>query len=155
MALFGNKEEKAAQDAAAKAEAERLLGLPVADMGAELMPVFGPKEGESPGLGSGKRLNILQISSWIVFRQPRSGNYLKELQQPVREGLQALEQAGLIEKRNIQGGGVSWSSTRLGEQALADGSVSTHLWSHGGPCHMGFILTLATRPSRLGWLPSQ
>jgi hypothetical protein len=37
VAMFGNKEEKAAQAAAAQAKADRLLALPVADLAAEIM----------------------------------------------------------------------------------------------------------------------
>ncbi len=57
---------------------------------------------------------------------PRGTKYLKDLQQPAREGLQALENAGLV----LQSGGqaLGWfSATRLGQSALADGTVAEHL----------------------------
>ena len=40
MSLFGKNEHKAAEQAAAKAEVERLTRLPVADLAAELMGAF-------------------------------------------------------------------------------------------------------------------
>jgi hypothetical protein len=126
MGLFGNKEEKAAQEAAAKAEAERLIGLPVADLAAELMPVF-----DSHG-GKREKLNVIQVMTGLMSSYQRSSGHLKELNQPVREGLQALEHAALIEKKNIQGGAFCVSATRLGEEALADGSVRKYLASTSG-----------------------
>ena len=40
--MFGNKQEKADQDAVARIEADRLLALPVPDFAAEVMRAFGP-----------------------------------------------------------------------------------------------------------------
>ena len=48
MALFGNKEEKAAQEEAAREEAERLQSLTAAQFAEVLLPAFGP-EGPKPG----------------------------------------------------------------------------------------------------------
>jgi hypothetical protein len=42
VSLFGKSEEKAAQDEAAKAEAERLQSLSVPELAEALMPAFGP-----------------------------------------------------------------------------------------------------------------
>jgi hypothetical protein len=39
--LFGNKAEKAAAEAAAQTEVDRLSALPVADLAVELMSAFG------------------------------------------------------------------------------------------------------------------
>jgi hypothetical protein len=48
VALFGNREEKAAQEEAARAEAERLQSLTAVEFAAVLMPAFGP-DGPKPG----------------------------------------------------------------------------------------------------------
>jgi hypothetical protein len=106
--------------------------LPVADLAAELMPAFGPDGAKSPGRGSGQMLNILQVMNWTMSSYPRSASYPRELEKPVREGLQALEQAGRIEKRVMQRGGQRMGPTRLGEEALASSSVREHLTPSGG-----------------------
>jgi len=58
VALFGRSEEKAAQDEAAQAEAERLQGLSATELAETLMPAFGP-EGPKPG----KDINQLQVAT--------------------------------------------------------------------------------------------
>jgi hypothetical protein len=122
--LFGNKEEKAAQDAAAKAEADRLMALPVADLAAEMMDAFGPS---GPGRGSRHEVNTLQVANWLMKAYPRGTKYLRDLEQPVREGVQALEHAGLVEWLGQQSAGGRLAATRLGEAKLADGSVRQQL----------------------------
>jgi hypothetical protein len=124
--MFGNKEEKAAQDAAAKAEAERLTALPVPELGAEMMAAYGA--GGLSGEGEGRGLNFLQIGMFMMASFPRGRKQLTALQDPLLAGAQALENAGLI----VQGTGASGPAaylklTRLGEEALADGSVKSKL----------------------------
>jgi len=124
--VFGNKEEKAAQDAAAKAEAERLTALPVPDLAEEIMAAFGP-DGASPS-GEGSGLNILQIGSFMMDSFPRGTKQLTALRQPLREGIQALENAGLLmQTTGTTGPGGHVTITRLGEQALAEGSVKSQV----------------------------
>lgn len=96
MALFGNKEEKAAEEQAAKAEAERLQSMSAVELAEVLMPAFGSK-------------------------------YLKDLREPIMEGLQDLENAGLIVGRTRGGAASLLKATRLGEDALAEGTVADHL----------------------------
>jgi hypothetical protein len=55
MALFGNRKEKAAKEAAAQEELDRLTALPIPELGAEIMRAFGPnglqtKSGHRQGL---------------------------------------------------------------------------------------------------------
>ncbi len=63
-------------------------------------------------------------------RTPRLSGYSKQLLDPVREALQVLEHAELVIRR-AQGGGsgaAAWlKATRLGETALAEGTVKEHL----------------------------
>ena len=122
MALFGKSEEKAAEEAAAEAEADRLLSLPVPELAAEVMAAFGP-EGARPG----HELNILQVMNWMMSSYPGGTKYLKQLQQPVREAIQALENAGLVVRMGAGGPGARLKATRLGDQALAEGKVAEHL----------------------------
>ena len=126
--LFGKSEEKQQQDAAAKAEAERLGALSPQDLAAELMPVFGP-EGPKPSFSSGG-INILQVGMALLKPYPRSVGYLEQLQQPIREGLQVLEHAELILRNTRRDGGTWYSATRLGETALAEGTVAQQIQAH-------------------------
>jgi len=124
--LFGNKQEKAAQKAAASAEIERLIALPAPDLAVELMPVFGP---DGPPADRGNPgLHLLQILPWLVRSEPRASNFMSKLQQPVREGLELLENAGLVMNA---GQGKTKSTyrcaTKLGETALSEGTVRQHL----------------------------
>lgn len=125
--LFGKSDEKKAQDEATKAAVDRLCALPPQELAAELMPVFGPggpKESFSTG-----GLNILQIGIALLEPYPRSAGYLKNLQEPLREGLQVLEHAELI-LRQTHGAGTWFHATRLGETALADGTVQQQIQAH-------------------------
>jgi hypothetical protein len=124
--MFGNKEEKAAQDAAARAEAERLTALPVPDLGEEMMAAYGP--GGPSGEGEGRGLNLLQIGMFMMASFPRGNKQLTVLQDPLLAGVQTLENAGML----VQGTGASGPAaylklTRAGEEALADGSVKNRL----------------------------
>jgi hypothetical protein len=123
VALFGNKEEKAAQEEAARAEAERLQSLTAAQFAEVLLPAFGP-EGPKP---SGY-INQLQVASWLMSSFPGGKTkFLIELRDPINEGLQALENAGLVVARSRGGQASLLKATRLGEEALAEGDVSKHL----------------------------
>ncbi|MGA8747017.1 MAG: hypothetical protein WB507_14300 [Solirubrobacterales bacterium] len=124
MGLFGNKEEKRAEDAAAEAQADRLAALPVADLAAVILPAFGP---EGPGKGGDKDIGALQVGIYLMRDFPRGNHFIKVLLDPINEGIQTLENAGLV-KRTVQSiGGSSVSSTRLGLQAIEDGSARKYL----------------------------
>ena len=122
MALFGNKEEKAAQEEAAKAEAERLQSLTAAQFAEVLLPAFGP-DGPKPG----SYLNQLQVASWLMSSFPRGTKFLTELRDPIMEGLQVLENADLIVGRTRGGAASLLKATRLGDEALAEGDVAKYL----------------------------
>jgi hypothetical protein len=122
VALFGNKEEKAAQEQAAKAEAERLQSLTAVQFAEVLMPAFGP-DGPKPG----GYLNDLQVGMWLMSSFPRGTKFMTELRNPIMEGLQVLENADLIVSRTRGGAASLLKATRLGEEALAEGNVSKHL----------------------------
>jgi hypothetical protein len=122
VSLFGKSEEKAAQAEAAKAEAERLLALSAAEMGEAVMPAFG-----ADGARPGHELNSLQIMSWLMSSHPGGTKYLTKLRDPTREGIQALENAGLVIQMGPGGPGARLKATSLGETALAEGTVGDYL----------------------------
>ena len=122
--MFGSKQQKAAQDAAARAEVARLTSLSAPDLAAEIMKGFGP--GGVPTTG-GRRISPLSIASWLMKPFPRGGIQVKDLLGPVKEGVQALENAGLVLREPLGEGAYCLAATRLGETALAGGSVREHL----------------------------
>jgi hypothetical protein len=122
VALFGNKQEKAAQEEAARAEVERLQSLSAVQFAEILMPVFGP-DGPKPG----SYLNDLQVGMWLMSSFPRGTKFLTDLRNPMMEGLQVLENADLIVGRTRGGAASLLKATRLGEEALAEGNVSKYL----------------------------
>jgi hypothetical protein len=122
--MFGNKEKKAAEAAAAKAALDRLLALPVTELAAEILPAF------KPGVASGSagRVNALLAANFLTKQGPRVGGNVKSLLGPAQEGLQALERDGLIRQGGSPSGtSPSYTLTRLGESALAEGSARRHL----------------------------
>jgi hypothetical protein len=123
MGLFGNRAEKAQKAAAAQAETDRLLALPLADLAAEIMPAFGPGGIDA---GSGHSQGAIEVTTWLLSSFSGSVKYRQPILGPVIEGLQVLDNAGLVERRAF-GGGSTYHATRLGEASLADGSVSRRL----------------------------
>ena len=110
------------RELAAKAEVERLQALSAVELAQTLMPAFGP-EGPRPGAA----LDNLQIAMWLMSSIPHSTKYMKDLREPILEGLQDLENAGLI-VGTFRGGQASLlKATRLGEEALAEGNVAKYL----------------------------
>jgi hypothetical protein len=125
MALFGNKDEKAAKEAAGAAEVERLTTLSPERLAVELMPAFGPggaraksEEGTPP----------MQVIQWLVRDHPYHPS-LKPLVDAVLAALEKLVGAGLLSRRDsgIGTGAQSFKLTPLGESTLADGSVAQRL----------------------------
>jgi hypothetical protein len=126
MALFGNREEKAEKEAAAEAELDRLVALPLPDLGAAIMPAFGP---DGLQTSSGHRQGPVEVAKWMMSSYSSKTKYTQPLLRPVMEGLQALDNAGLVESRGFgdKGASTTYHVTRAGEEALADGSVSQRL----------------------------
>jgi hypothetical protein len=124
MGLFGGKTEKRATAAATEAESARLVGLPVRELAAEVMPAFGPK---GINAKSGHRQGPMEVVSWLLpdasvkYRQPILG--------PVTEALGVLEHADLLTRRSFgtHGQASTYHATRLGNEALAEGTVRKEL----------------------------
>jgi hypothetical protein len=125
MPLFGGGAEKAAQQAAAQAEFERLSTIPRPELAAEVMGVFA--DGQPGSKNPGQGLNILQVMMWLMSSQPRGTSFLSQLEMPVREALQLLENASLVIKLDDRIAGAHLTATTLGQQALAEGTVAQYL----------------------------
>jgi hypothetical protein len=122
--LFRNKEkkaERAAQEAAAKAETDRLAALPAQELAVEIMPAFGP---DGPGRGNPPEVNYIQLASWLMRPQHLSAHGMRDLQLPLREAVQRLEVAGLVVRHPGSGRLVA---TAAGQAALAEGTVTERL----------------------------
>jgi hypothetical protein len=127
VGLFGDKGEKRAREAAAQVESERLAGLPVAELAAAVLPAFGP---EGIGAKSGHQQGAIQVTEWLFASTSTKVKYRQPVLGPVLEALQLLDNAGLVGRRSFGGSSSSASTyhaTRLGEEALADGSVARRL----------------------------
>jgi hypothetical protein len=126
VALFGNREEKAAKEGAAQEELDRLIALPMPELGAEIMRAFGPNGLQTK---SGHRQGPVEITKWLMSDFSRKTKYTQSLLRPVMEGLQTLENAGLVQSRGFgdEGAASTYHATRAGEEALADGSVAQRL----------------------------
>jgi hypothetical protein len=124
MPLFGGGAEKAAQEAAAQAEFERLSALPRPELAVEVMRVFGP---DGPGGKHSGGVNILQVLLALMASQPRGVRFTEQLQMPVREAVQLLENASLVLSIGDRTGGAHLVATALGQQALAEGTVAQYL----------------------------
>jgi hypothetical protein len=125
MGLFGNKEKKAAEEAAGAAEVERLNSLSTDELAIELMPAFGPDGARSKGRSGSAAMAVIQ---WLLVDYPRHPS-LRPLADSVPVALQRLAGAGLLKASSsgIGTGVKSYSLTPAGEEALADGSVAQRL----------------------------
>jgi hypothetical protein len=125
MILFGRKNngERAQQDQAQAAEAARLAALSPAELGAQLMPGFGPGGARTKGDG----IQTMQLLQWLAGTGPTRPD-LRPLIAPTQAALQALENAGLVMDRMSGDGGVKrYRLTPVGSAALTDGSYRTVL----------------------------
>ena len=124
MGLFGSKPEKQATAAAVEAESQRLRVLPARELAAEVMAAFGP---DGINAKPGHRQGPVEVVAWLLPGAP--AQYRQPLLGPVIEALGVLEHADLLTRRSFgsQGRASTYQATRLGQTALADGSVRAHL----------------------------
>ncbi len=125
MGLFGNKEEKAAREAAGAAEVERLEGLSVDGLAAELLPGFGPDGAKAKGdHGSGP----MQLLQWLLRDHPYHPD-IKRLLDMELAALEKMTAAGLLVRSGsgIGTGAQTFKLSPLGEETLADGSLAQRL----------------------------
>jgi hypothetical protein len=125
MGLFGNKEEKAAKEAAGAAEVERLEALSIDRLAAEVLPAFGAGGAKgSDKLGAGP----LQVLQWLLRDHPYHPD-LKRLLEMERAALEKMTAAGLLTRRvsGVGSGAQTFKLSPFGEQALAEGATEQRL----------------------------
>jgi hypothetical protein len=121
MGLFG----KGSDSEANRAEFERLSALPLEDLGKEVMSQV-PKI-ELGALSHGP--TAAELASAIAPSRLKADEQVP-MSSPVAEGLQLLEQAGLLRSRvryDESATALEFVLTRAGRAALAEGDVSAHL----------------------------
>jgi hypothetical protein len=80
MGLFGNKEQKAQEEAAAHEAAERFIAMSPKELGAAVLPSLGPDE-------KLQAHNWMLMAMWLMKPYPRGSGEVKSLVQPVREAV--------------------------------------------------------------------
>jgi hypothetical protein len=87
------------------------------------MPAFGP---DGIGAKSGHRQGSIEVTEWLFADTSTKAKYRQPILGPVIEALTLLEGAGLLTRRNFgaSSDASTYSATRLGEEALANGSVA-------------------------------
>src|SRR4051794_32022347 len=106
---------------AAQAESDRLKGLPLPDLAAEVMPAFGPA---GMNAGGGHQQGAVQVGKWLMASTSAKVKYTQPILGPTIEALGLLESAGLLQSRTFGSGNAkTFHATRAGEEALASGSV--------------------------------
>jgi hypothetical protein len=124
IGLFGNKADKREKVAAAESNSARLIAMPVLDLAAEIMPAFGP---DGINAKSGHRQGPMEVVSWLL--PDASVKYRQPLIAPVIEALGVLEHANMLSRSSFgsRGQASTYRATRLGETALAEGTVRGEL----------------------------
>jgi hypothetical protein len=131
--LFGNKEEKAAKDAAAQVVVERLTALSASELAAEILPVFGSAGVYSGGLKRDWSEQFADDTAKSLMADSPAGSAesrsLGQLRTPIMEAIQTLENTGLLLRTFVRA--QPWNQTlqitRLGQTALDEGSVHSYL----------------------------
>lgn len=129
MPLFGKNPEKAAQAGAADAEVARLQAIPRGELAAELLPGLGKNGAHRIGATPG--INLGQLMIWKMSAFPKATGYLTKLEVPVREAVQLLEHASLVERRGGRAG-THFEASTLGEEAIVAGNTLQYLTGQPG-----------------------
>jgi hypothetical protein len=120
--LFRRNEDKVARKAAAKQEVQRLRGLSVDELAAQLLPALGP-EGPTQGNSAWSQ----QLCSYLLRDFPGAGQLdTLDLRPAVNRALDMLQEAGLVSPISVQREPL-WRITPRGETTLADGTVRERL----------------------------
>jgi hypothetical protein len=120
--LFRRTRERAARDAAALAELDRLKALSPDELAVEVLPALGPD-----GARSGRLARARDVCLWLM-RSHCVGFNASPLQlvSAVLKALRRLEHVGLACSTESDMP-TRWKLTRQGEQALADGTAAQWL----------------------------
>lgn len=121
--LFRRNSEPTAVDTQAQARLAELGTMPPAELARQLLPGLGP-EGVPHARGG---VTPQVLCKWLVEDTPGVAKFNPlQLLMPVREALQQLEHASLVTQSGRDRATI-WRITRLGETALADGTLASHL----------------------------
>jgi hypothetical protein len=125
--MFGkHKEEKQAHKAAAQAELDRLKALSPEGLAVEVLPLLAKITTEHKNITYANAMVIMLRFLDGYHGAGASGN--AALNMPVRDALQRLEHANLVERKSVnEHGSDGWRVTDLGQQALAAGDVAARL----------------------------
>jgi hypothetical protein len=116
--LFRRSEKKAAQEAAAQVEIERLKALSLEDLAAALFPCLGPD-----GANHGHSVRGQQVCDYLLRDFPGTRRLQPLLLMArVGEALEMLKRAELVSSISHQRLPV-WRLTHLGETTLAEGTI--------------------------------
>ena len=118
---FRTSEEKQAREAALQAELDRLKALSPDALAVEVLPVLAARA-ETSTIG---RVHMKEICIGLVGEM--SGQVNLAISRQVREALQRLEHASLVEVLTAEGAASSWCITTEGKQAVAAGNVAARL----------------------------
>src|SRR3954454_5389373 len=126
-----NQDKREAGAAALRTEVDRLGGLPLAGLAAEIMArAYGPGR---PGADGSPLTGVLVANEFISDEAAWSDEDLarEQLVGIVAEGIQVLEHACLVRQRAVMVGtehvDLGWTMTRYGETSLAGGTVAQAL----------------------------
>jgi hypothetical protein len=124
--MFGrNKEEKQARQAAAQAEIGRLGALPPEALAVEVLPVLARTAAER---GGDAYIGMPFILFGLDANHDAGAASALTLTTPVRDALQRLEHANLVERKTSgMNSNEGWRVTALGQQSLAAGDVAARL----------------------------
>ena len=120
--LFRKSEEKAAREAAAQAEIDRLKGLSIEELAVIVLPGLEPE-----GTGPERYLRTQQLCEYLLRDFPGIGQ-TRPLQLMARVGraLVKLEEAGLASSLSLERS-PRWCITTVGASALAEGTAERRL----------------------------
>jgi hypothetical protein len=124
--LFRKSEKKIAEEAALEAKIKRLRALSVEDLAVALLPGLIPDDPHPR-----TSLRVQQLCNYLVRDCPGAGQQKPlMLMSDVNQALTRLERVELVSSLFLQRSPV-WRITRLGESAVAEGTVEEHLRKAG------------------------
>ena len=115
----GSRPDRQAEIAAARAESERLIALPIGELAVEILPAFGPS---GMNIRIGSQRGPREVLKWLLPDLPV--RYWPPVIGPVIEALGVLEHANLLTRRSWgESGSSTYDVSRLGQSTLTDGTV--------------------------------
>jgi hypothetical protein len=133
--LFGGKDKDRPPVALPLLSPEQLTAMPLAELGALILPVWGAGETTPYRWRDGEEAPNRLAAALTGQRAPISFNSSTPFSGPhakaIGEAVQDLERAGLLLRTYSTESGSLLTITRLGERAIAEGTVARHLRALG------------------------